>query len=66
MGEKVRRKEELSEEELIEFRRQLKKYDNKLSVTSEDSKAIFSLLKYVDMRLKEIAWENYLKEKGIE
>jgi len=62
----VELKNELSEDELIDLRRTLKKYRDRLKFQTKDKYSIDKLLAYIDDRLSEIAWEKYRKEKGIE
>jgi len=64
MGEEW--KDELSEDELIELRGALRKYRDRLELLTKDRRSIEKLITYIDDRLREISWEKYQKEKGIE
>jgi len=58
-------KHELSEEELLSLVKRLRKLDEDLGGGSSDSMALQELIKYVENRLKVIAWRKYEREHQI-
>jgi len=59
-------KKELDENDLIELGKKLREFIDMLEPVARDWEPIMNLLRYIEGRLKELAWRKYRKERGLE